>query len=667
MPTPATRREFLAGTGTVGGALLTGSVPAAASNGAGAAVSAQEGAGPDDSSDGDRIDGEELAALLDERIAESLEEHDLPGATAAVVADGEVALTEGYGVADREAETAVDPAETLFRVGSVSKPVVATALARQISRGDLDPEAAVSDPLGFSPGQRDEPITTAQLVTHRAGFGNSNRGLWIPSADGLRPLSAYLREGPTQVRSPGEAGSYSNYGFALAGGVLASVADEPFHEAADSELLGPAGMERSSFRQPVPDSLASDHATGYGPTDTYRAGSFPLSGLRPAGALSTTAADMARFLRAHLTGVVDGERVLDDEAHEVLHRRWDGHHDELPGVAFGFVEEERSGVRLLRHNGATPTFYSELVVVPGHDAGLFLAYNAASAQSVGGEVVEDVLSEVLSGTETESQSPDGSPSRAEELTGRYRSLRHSRDWHDRVTTTLQATTVDVSVADDGALVTEMNGETDRWVEIEPLLFERTDGTQRLAFGEGADGGVEYLYHGADPITAFGRIGTVDRLALHLAVAAATVLGLVSAIAGPPLAALARAIGIGTGGDGDRGDGDSSGRWYERAPTRARVVAGGSAGLLLGFPMLVFVHLAASPYAVLSQPPATFRALFALPLLGALGSAATVGFAVRSWQREYWGRLGRLHYALVAASVAGFCWLLWYWNLLFPPG
>ncbi|QPV64262.1 beta-lactamase family protein [Halosimplex litoreum] len=663
-----TRRRFLAGVAAT----------AATTGAAGVAAGSPATDPAADPPDADRRavlqddGGTDIESLLDDLVESSLEGQTASGATVAVVADGEVALTKGYGVADRESETPVDPAATPFRVGSVSKPVVATALMARIQQGDIDPQAPVSTYLDASLDDAVGSVTLADLVTHRAGFEMSNEGLWITDPDDLRPLPEALRTwSHARVRPPGEAPAYSNYGYAVAGSVLGTVVDAPFHEAIAADLFDPLGMTDSSFRQPLPDSLAEAHATGYGPADTYTDGEFPYVGIPPAGALSTTADDMARFVQLHLNdGVVGGEQVLAPETVAACQRQWATAHERLPGMAFGFVESEHGDVRTLRHNGGTPAFYSDLLLVPERGLGLFVAYNGADGGSAAREVLEGFRSELLpdpgsNAGDDGTLSPDGQPTRTDDLGGTYRSLRHSRSWHDRVTTTLQADTVEVSVADDGALVTTGGSVTRRWVEIEPLVFERVDGSERLAFDTGTDGeAIEYLHRGANPTTAYGRVGGVDRLSLHAALTVLSILGLLSAVFGWPTAA---AIGwFRSGDDTDSGLAADPRRWRDRPAALARAVAAGAAVAVLVFPVAALVHLAAAPFAVLSTPSLTFAALFALPVLGLAGTVAALGFAARAWTDGYWGRFGRVHYALVAASLAVACWLLWYWNLLVPP-
>jgi CubicO group peptidase (beta-lactamase class C family) len=626
-----------------------------------------------------------VESVVDGLVETALDEHDVPGATVAVVADDTV-LTKGYGVADRERGTPVDPANTRFRIGSVSKPVVWTALARLLTRGALDPTEPVSTYLdGVTLDSPYDAPTTAQLATHRSGFESSNLGLWIENADRLGSLSDTLQSAqPAAVRPPGEAASYSNYGAALAGGVLADVVGGSFDDAIDDLLLDPAGMAGSSFAQPPPESVAENHATGHAPGLTFRDGRFPYVGLRPAGSLSATADDMARFLQLHLNdGVADGERVLASETVELLHRQWATAHEAMPGLTFGFVERYHDGTRTLWHNGSTISFHSDLVLVPEAGLGLFVSFNGSGGAQARGDVREGVLDALLSDAEAsadttgggtdeagggdaggattgEGPTPDGRPARADELAGTYRSLRVSETGHDRLPTTLQASTVRVSVAEGGALVTESGGTTSRWVEREPLLFEHVESGRLLAFDE-RDGAVGYLAFGSSPTTAFGKIGVGDRLDTHLAVAVVGLLGMLSGVLGWPVAALVRRFR----GSAPIDYADRLRAWRDHPALLARVVAGGAGVAVVGFALLVVGHFAVQPLAVLSAPPVTFRVLFALPILGVLATAVAGGLVALAW-RETGIAVGRVHETVVVASLAALYWLLAYWNLLVPP-
>jgi CubicO group peptidase (beta-lactamase class C family) len=640
------RRRFLAGTASA----CVGA--AAAGSGTAEAKSA---------TDIDTPRRSDIASALDDAVQSSLAEHDVPGATVALVSEDET-LTKGYGVQDRDSEAPVDPAETVFRIGSVSKAVTATALMQRVQQGDIDPSEGVSEYVDV-PIDGEAPVTLEQLVTHRGGFEASNRGMWIPDAEELRPLPWYLRNEPQKrVREPGTVGSYSNFGYALAGQVLAAVAEAPFHRAVEQELLAPAGMTESSFQQPLPEALAGSHATGYSQTGAFADGEFPLLGLRPAGAMSATATDMARFLELHLNGgQLDGAQVLEPGTVAAMHDRWATHHEGLAGMGFGLIEEFRGDVRTLWHNGATLSFYSHLALVPDHDFGLFVSFNAAAGGAAAEEVVDTVLDELLPDHDQGQSSPDGTPTRAEDLEGTYRSLQQSHTWHDRATSVLNAGTVTVRVAGDGALLTRQRGSEERWIEVEPLVFEHAEGGQRIAFGE-LDGAIEYLFRGGSP-TALGRVEGVESLQLHGVLALCTLLGTLSAVVGWPAGGFYRRVLAERRGEAGNA---SWARLLATPVNRAKILALAVAVTLLGSLLAIVAHFFAAPLLVLSDPPTTFRVLFSGPLLGLAGTIGAVGFTGRLWASKEGSLLTRVHYTLVTASLGGFCWLLWYWNLLIPP-
>jgi len=687
-----TRRGFLAGVGAV----CVGSASARAVPGD------DSEAGPAGADRGDHTTAaatsasvaataqrsDDVAETVRNLVERSLDEHDLPGASVAVVADGSVALAEGFGVADRETGTAVEPT-TPFRIGSVSKAVTWTALMRRIERGDIDADTDVTEVLDVPVPDSKGTVTPANLATHRAGFEDGNSQLWVQNTGDLGSLPSHLRRATiSQVRPPGDVGSYSNYGAAVGGQILAAARAEPFETAIENELLGPLGMAASSFSQPLPDSLAESHATGHTTGSTYRDGNFPYVGLRPAGAMSTTATDMARFLQAHANdGVVDGERVLASETLDALHRQWATHHEALDGMAFGFIEDTHGETRVLRHNGATPSFVSDLVVVPEAGLGLFVSYNESGAGTATDDVVSGFLDEYLgpasqsdsgndgdsasgSGTDSGSASaaavltPNDQPSRSDALEGTYRSVRVSKTGHDRLTTTLQAPTVSVSVGEDGTLHTTRGSTSQRWVEVEPLVFEHVSENRRLAFrttGEGTDGSVEYLFVGG-AVSAYAPVRGIDKLSFHAVLAGLTILGMLSMVVGTPAAALVRWY---RSGDDATLLPDRS-RLRTEPAAQARWVAGGAVLAFAAFVVLALVHLGVALLEVLSTPPLTFKALFVLSILGVLGTLAAVVYAGHAFYVESWSRLGRVHYAVVTGSLVGFAWLLWYWNLVLPP-
>src|SRR6185437_16777465 len=125
----------------------------------------------------------------------------------------------------------------------------------------------------------------------------------------------YLRqERPRRVHAPGAISSYSNYGAALAGEAAAYTAGKPYERLVEDEILNPLGMAHTTFREPHPAkaglpapmaaALAANVSDGYRWTPVgYQRRDYEFIGqIAPAGAASSTAGDMARYMLMQLGG-----------------------------------------------------------------------------------------------------------------------------------------------------------------------------------------------------------------------------------------------------------------------------------------------------------------------------------------------------------------------------
>lgn len=218
-------------------------------------------------------DADRLEAYLDGIIYSQMDEHNIVGVTLAVVQDGEMILSKGYGYADREKHIPVDPAKTLFRTGSTGKLFTWTAVMQLVEEGLIDLDADISEYLDFTIPDRlygqdrsasPDPITMFHLLTHTAGFEDVSEDLFVLSSDRMPTLERYLKNNvPARIYSPGEIMAYSNYGAALAGYVVELITGISFADYIELNICEPLGMRRSTFHQPLPDHLASDMANGY--------------------------------------------------------------------------------------------------------------------------------------------------------------------------------------------------------------------------------------------------------------------------------------------------------------------------------------------------------------------------------------------------------------------
>src|ERR1035438_452151 len=257
----------------------------------------------------------DLEAFLNGFVPYALKNADIAGLTLVVVKDGQILFEKGYGDADVRTERAMDPGLTLIRPGSTSKLFTWTAVMQLVEQGKLDLDRDINDYLDFKVNSSfSKPITMRNLMTHRAGFEEGIKSILTYDPKQFITTEDYLKNHPRPTLfPPGEVPAYSNYGAALAGYIVQRVSGEPFEGYVERHICAPLGMPRSPFQQPVPERLRADLSQGY-MTASEPPRRFEMITTAPAGGMSTTADDMAKFMIAYLQeGRYQENRILKPE------------------------------------------------------------------------------------------------------------------------------------------------------------------------------------------------------------------------------------------------------------------------------------------------------------------------------------------------------------------
>ena len=279
----------------------------------------------------------------------------------------------------------VNPDETMFRVGSVSKLFTWTAVMQLVEQGKLDLDADINKYLkDFQiPATYPEPVTLRHLLSHTPGFEDKVVGLFGRGPDET-PLGQLLaRALPARVRKPGELASYSNHGTAIAGYIVQEVSGEPWADYIENHLLKPLSMNHTTVRQPAEDKLPAEMSKGY----KYEGGKFVELGFEyvppaPAGSMSASAGDIIKFMIAHLqNGEYEGQRILKEDTARQMRSLLFTHDPRLEGMAYGFMRMNYGGEQIVEHGGDTFAFHSYFVMLPERNAGFFVSYNTTTAGS----------------------------------------------------------------------------------------------------------------------------------------------------------------------------------------------------------------------------------------------------------------------------------------------
>jgi CubicO group peptidase (beta-lactamase class C family) len=427
----------------------------------------------------------DLGAWLDGFMPAGLARAGVAGAVVVVVKDGEVLLERGYGAADVATGAPVDPKTTLFRPGSVSKLFTWTAVMQLVEAGKLDLDADINRYLDFAIPPRDSrPITLRNLLTHTPGFEEASKALITSKPLGTTLGEELKRWVPTRVFDAGTTPAYSNYGAALAGYIVQRVSGEPFEKYVEGHIFRPLRMEHSTFEQPLPPSLAVLLSKGYR-TASQPPGSFEFVSLPPAGSLSATGDDMAKFMIAHLQdGRLGDARILAAATAETMHHSRTALMAPLNGIELGFYDQDINGHRVIAHGGDTQYFHSELVLFLDDHVGLFVSLNSAG---VPGASLREPLFEGFADRYFPAVSGDGAvdaktaAEHTQMVVGRYVTARGSYTNFMAVASLIGQ--LSVIANPDGTIsipmLTTPSGEPRRYREIAPFLWREVGGHDRV--------------------------------------------------------------------------------------------------------------------------------------------------------------------------------------------
>ena len=437
---------------------------------------------------------EDLEAWLDGYMPYTLQRADVAGAVVVVVKGGEVLLQKGYGYADRETRRPVDPRNTLFRPGSVSKLITWTALMQLVEEHRVDLDRDINTYLDFEiPPFNGQPVTLRNLMTHTAGFQDCLKDVVSAQASALALGDFLKKRVPDRIFPPGWITSYSNYGAALAGYVVERVSGQRFEDYVEQHIFLPLDMLHTTFRQPLPASLAPLMSSGYIAAADGRK-PYEMFGTGPAGGAATTGPDIAKFMIAHLrNGEYEGHRILQPATAQVMHDAgFTTVSPALNRMALGFIQSNRNGHRIIGHDGDTRLFHSSLLLFLDDDVGLFVSLNSAGRAGDTFDIRKALFEEF---TDRYFPAPAPGPgstlggevplatarAHAALMAGQYEGSRREETSFVSFVTLLSQVTL---TADDrGRLLTpltKLDGERKIFEEIAPFVWREVGGQELLA-------------------------------------------------------------------------------------------------------------------------------------------------------------------------------------------
>jgi CubicO group peptidase (beta-lactamase class C family) len=313
---------------------------------------------------------------LEKVILAELKETGTPGAAVAVIKDGRVIFSKGFGVMSVESGGTITP-DTLFRLGSTTKMFTGAAMVTLSEKGRIK----LNEPVGkYAKGLSTKlaQLTPHQLISNTAGVGDFSAP---PPLNDDSALSSMVRSWKDDVLfgEPGKIYSYSSPGFWLAGYVIEEAGGKPYSDMMDELLFQPLGMRRTTFRPLVAMTypLALGHAAGADGKPAIIRPAYNNVAQWPAGSIFSSANDLSRFVLALLSdGRLDEAQVLSP----TLFKSLSGKHTLIPGetdsyYGYGLLNFEERGVRMVMHGGFSRGYGSMIQMAPEHRFAVIVVTN----------------------------------------------------------------------------------------------------------------------------------------------------------------------------------------------------------------------------------------------------------------------------------------------------
>ncbi|MDA0714765.1 MAG: serine hydrolase [Bacteroidetes bacterium] len=326
---------------------------------------------------------------IDSYMEQAIKDWNIPGAAIAIVKDGEVMLSKGYGIADMATGAKVSD-KTLFAIASNTKAFISASIAKLVEEGKLSWEDKVVDHLPYF--KMYDPFVTADftvtdLLCHRSGLATFSGDLLWYGTDLTREeviRNASMLEPVSDFRS---TYGYQNIMFMAAGEVIEEVTGKPWFEYVFENFITPLGMDQTLFS--TFQLGGTDHSA---PHNDVKGVNVPIDwvnwdNMGPAGSLISNVDDLSKWMMLQLSkGSLDEMRYWSENS---SNRMWtihtpkglsNWHRTNFPskhfaGYGLGWDLFDYHGRLIANHGGGYDGFISQTVLVPEEQLGFVVLTN----------------------------------------------------------------------------------------------------------------------------------------------------------------------------------------------------------------------------------------------------------------------------------------------------
>lgn len=318
----------------------------------------------------------EKVKQIESLISAEMARQKIPGLSVAVVTEGRVRWSNGYGLADVENDVAAKAA-TVYRLASVSKPITAVAVMQLAERGKIDLDARVQKYCPAFP-EKEWPVTTRQVLAHLSGIrhyksddeSNSTRR-YETTAEGL----SMFKDDPL-LHEPGAKMTYTTFGYTVLGCVVEGASGSTFADYVRENVFAPAGMERTRADSVV--DIIPNRAQGYRRTKDGELKNSPLADNSykiAGGGFVSTAEDIAKFAAA-----VETYKLLKRETTELMFTSRKTADGKETRYGLGWGVGTHAGSRSVGHSGGQQRVSTMLNMLPERGVAVAVLANVEDAR-----------------------------------------------------------------------------------------------------------------------------------------------------------------------------------------------------------------------------------------------------------------------------------------------
>ncbi len=391
-------------------------------------------------------DLDQRLAAIEQKVDARRKELGIPGIAIAIVKDGKVIYLKGLGVKDIAKNLPVTP-DTQFAIGSATKAFTALSVLMSQDEGKLSVDDSPKKYLPYFKmydPDTDKNITIRDLLSHSSGLNRTDLAMITGKLTRAELIQVAAQAKPTAKLH--EKFQYQNIMFTAAGAIVAEVQKMPWEKFIANDIFKPLGMTNSDLSIAEMER-SKDHSLGYNYNfDTKTAKLLPYRGIdqvAPAGAINSSARDMAKWIEFILNGgVVNGKRLVSEASFaEWLKPQMNVTPDGSVSYGFGWFLQKWNGMKVVQHGGNIDGFNSMVAMIPEKNVGFVMLSNVTGS-SLGSDMMPIVWSGLLN------DKPEAAPVSAEEMTavaGKYLNEK------------MAAMNIDIKIQ-DGKLVFETGGQ-----------------------------------------------------------------------------------------------------------------------------------------------------------------------------------------------------------------